>query len=51
MAIDEFIKNHQNEIREQGIDSNFLKKNFKGQPDLLKEIPLELKKIFKLEEN
>jgi len=51
MAIDEFIKNHQNEIQEQGINSDFLKKEFKKDPNLLKDIPLELKEIFKLEEN
>ena len=50
-AIDEFIKNHQNEIQEQGINSGFLKKESKKNQNLLKDIPLELKEIFKLEED
>ena len=49
MAIDEFIKNHKNEIYEQGINSDFLKEKAKKDPDLLKDFPLELKEIFKLE--
>lgn len=51
MAIDEFIKNHQNEIQEQGINSGFLKKKSKKNQNLLKDIPIELKEIFKLEED
>ena len=51
MAIDEFIKNHQNEIYEQDINSDFLKEKAKKDPNLLKDIPLKLKEIFKLDEN
>lgn len=50
MAIDEFIKNHQNEIQEQGINSDFLKKESKKNQNLLKDFPAELKEIFKIEE-
>ena len=51
MAIDEFIENHQNEIYEQDINSDFLKEKAKKDPNLLKDIPLKLKEIFKLDEN
>ena len=49
MAIDEFIKNHQNEIQEQGVNSDFLKKESKKNQNFLKDFPAELKEIFKIE--
>lgn len=48
MALDEFISNHSQEIREQGIDSHFLIQKSKRQPDLLEEMPLELKEVYGL---
>lgn len=49
MALDEFIRNHCQEIQKEGITSNFLKEKFKNQPSLLHEMPSTLKKVYGLE--